>query len=40
MSVNQPYSKKVIYAEYLTWPDEPRYEIIDGISFLQAAPSR
>ncbi|MFT8321991.1 MAG: Uma2 family endonuclease [Bacillus sp. (in: firmicutes)] len=40
MSVNQPYSKKVTYAEYLTWPDEQRYEIIDGIPFLQAAPSR
>jgi Uma2 family endonuclease len=40
MSINQPHSKKVSYNEYLTWPDEPRYEIIDGIPFMQAAPSR
>lgn len=40
MSINQPHPKKVTYAEYLTWPDEPRYEIIDGIPFMQAAPSR
>jgi Uma2 family endonuclease len=40
MSMNQPHQKKVSYAEYLTCADEPRYEIIDGIPFLQAAPSR
>ncbi|WML24876.1 Uma2 family endonuclease [Neobacillus sp. OS1-33] len=40
MSINQPQSKKVSYADYLTWPDEPRYEIIDGIPYLLAAPSR
>ncbi|MDQ0217675.1 Uma2 family endonuclease [Peribacillus cavernae] len=40
MSFNQPHLKKVSYAEYLTWPNEPRYEIIDGIPYLQAAPSR
>ncbi|WP_034671629.1 Uma2 family endonuclease [Ectobacillus panaciterrae] len=40
MSMNQPHPKKVTYAEYLTWPDESRYEIIDGIPYLQAAPSR
>lgn len=40
MSVNQPHPKKISYAEYLTWPNEPRYEIIDGRPYLQAAPSR
>ncbi len=40
MSINEPQSKKVSYADYLTWPDEPRYEIIDGIPYLLAAPSR
>jgi len=40
MSMNQPYFKKVSYAEYLTWSDEPRYEVIDGAPYLQAAPSR
>ncbi|KKI90665.1 hypothetical protein WQ54_19435 [Bacillus sp. SA1-12] len=38
--MNQPYPNKVTYAEYLTWPEEPRYEIIDGIPFMQAVPSR
>jgi Uma2 family endonuclease len=40
MSINQPQPKKVTYADYLTWPDEPRFEIIEGIPYLQAAPSR
>lgn len=40
MSIDQPHFKKVTYADYLTWPDEPRYEIIDGLPYLQAAPSR
>lgn len=40
LSINQPHPKKVTYAEYLKWPEEPRYEIIDGIPYLQAAPSR
>lgn len=40
MSINQPHPKKATYAEYVTWPDEPRYEIIDGIPYMQAAPSR
>ncbi|MFC3885937.1 Uma2 family endonuclease [Bacillus songklensis] len=40
MSINQPHPKKVTYTEYLTWPDEPRYEIINGIPYMQAAPSR
>jgi Uma2 family endonuclease len=40
MSINQPHPKKVSYTEYLTWPDEPRYEIIEGIPYMQAAPSR
>lgn len=40
MSINQPNSKNVTYAEYLTWSDEPRFEIINGIPYLQAAPSR
>jgi Uma2 family endonuclease len=27
------------YADYLTWPDDQRYELIDGIAYLLAAPS-
>lgn len=40
MSINEPHPKKKTFAEYLTWYDEPRYEIIDGIPYMQAAPSR
>lgn len=27
------------YADYLTWPDDERWEIIDGTPYMQAAPS-
>jgi Uma2 family endonuclease len=37
--MNQPHQKKVSYAEYLTWSGDPRYEIINGISYMLAAPS-
>lgn len=40
MSINPPHPKKVTYADYLTWPDEPHYEIINGTPYLQAATSR
>ena len=26
------------YAEYLTWPDERRYELIDGVAYCMAPP--
>ncbi len=28
------------YADYLSWPDDERIEIIAGVPYLQAAPSR
>lgn len=31
----RPYT----YADYLSWNDEKRWEIIDGIAYMQAAPS-
>jgi Uma2 family endonuclease len=31
--------RKYSYADYLTWPDNERWEIIDGIAYMQAAPS-
>ncbi|WP_407307256.1 Uma2 family endonuclease [Desulfosporosinus sp. SB140] len=35
-----PESKeKYTYADYLTWPEEERWEIIDGVPYMQAAPS-
>ena len=31
--------RKYSYADYLTWPEDERWEIIDGIAYMQAAPS-
>ncbi len=31
--------KKYTYSDYLTWPENERWEIIDGIPCMQAAPS-
>lgn len=32
-------NRKYTYADYLTWPDDEKYEIIDGVPYMQAAPS-
>lgn len=32
-------NKKHTYADYLTWPGEERWEIIDGTPLLQSAPT-
>lgn len=34
MNIDHPHVKKVTYADYLTWPDQPRYEIIEGIPYM------
>jgi Uma2 family endonuclease len=40
MSVMQRDSKQHTYAEYRTWSDDTRYELIDGIAYLMSpAPS-
>lgn len=31
--------RKYTYADYLTWPEGERWEIIDGVPYMQAAPS-
>lgn len=31
--------KKFTYADYLTWPENERWEIIDGVPYMQAAPT-
>lgn len=31
--------KKYTYKDYLTWPEDERLEIIDGIAYMQAAPT-
>ncbi|MHB1407890.1 MAG: Uma2 family endonuclease [Desulfitobacteriaceae bacterium] len=30
---------KYTYADYLTWPEDERWEIIDGVAYMQAAPT-
>lgn len=30
---------KYSYADYLTWPEDERWEIINGIAYMQSAPS-
>lgn len=32
--------QKYSYADYLTWDENERWEIIDGVPYMQAAPSR
>ncbi|RCX16847.1 Uma2 family endonuclease [Anaerobacterium chartisolvens] len=32
--------RKYTYADYLTWPEGERWEIIDGVPYMQAAPLR
>lgn len=31
--------EKYTYADYLTWPEGERWEIIDGVPYMQSAPS-
>ncbi|MFL0197114.1 Uma2 family endonuclease [Clostridium sp. WILCCON 0269] len=31
--------KKYTYADYLAWPEEEKFELIDGIPYMQAVPS-
>jgi len=31
--------RKQTYADYLTYPDDERWEIIDGVPYMQSAPS-
>lgn len=31
--------KKYTYKDYLTWPEDERWEIIDGKTYMQAAPT-
>lgn len=31
--------KKYTYADYLTWDDDTRYELIDGVPYMMSAPS-
>lgn len=31
--------KKYTYKDYMTWPEDQRWEIIDGIAYMQAVPT-
>lgn len=33
------YKKLYTFADYLTWDDNPRYELIDGVPFLMSSPT-
>lgn len=35
----QNTEKVCTYADYLTWPEDERWEIIDGVPYMQAAPA-
>lgn len=39
MPLPQDSNKKYTYADYLKWDDDKRWEIIDGIPYMLAAPS-
>ena len=39
MPVSQNINRKYNYKDYLTWPEGERWEIIDGVPYMQAAPS-
>ena len=42
-SVNQPqldYDRRYTYADYLTWDDDTRWELIDGVPYAMSAPTR
>jgi Uma2 family endonuclease len=32
--------QKYSYSDYLTWNESERWEILDGVPYMQAAPSR
>jgi Uma2 family endonuclease len=32
--------EKYSYTDYLSWPEEERWEIIDGVPYMQATPTR
>jgi Uma2 family endonuclease len=40
MSLPQRDAQHHSYADYAHWPDEPRYELIDGVAYAMAEPLR
>src|SRR5215472_2955885 len=39
MTVHRRDDQHYTYADYLTWPDDQRYELIDGVAYLMAPPA-
>ena len=39
MAIRRRDTQHHTYGEYLTWPDDQRYELIDGIAYLMAPPA-
>jgi Uma2 family endonuclease len=39
MPLPKNQNEKYTYKDYLTWPGEERWELIDGVPYMQAAPS-
>ncbi|HVJ48890.1 Uma2 family endonuclease [Desulfitobacterium sp.] len=39
MPIPHQTDKKYTYADYLTWPENERWEIIDGTAYMQSAPT-
>jgi len=40
MGLGQRDTKYHTYADYCAWPDEVRYELIDGVAYAMTGPSR
>jgi Uma2 family endonuclease len=40
MALPSNKNENYTYRDYLTWPEEERWELIDGIPYMQATPSR
>lgn len=38
--MSSPQDRRYTYADYLSWPEEEKVEIIDGTPYFYAAPSR
>jgi Uma2 family endonuclease len=36
MPLPEPDHRQYTYADYLTWPDDVRYELIDGVAYLMS----
>jgi len=40
MEAQVDYNKRYTYADYLTWDDDNRWELIDGVPYMMSAPNR